>query len=227
MALAECLAALLGCVFVCVAIGAALALTMIPPAERAAFELDPILREVARPYLTLQAAVFLAVGGLLWRYRVRPERRLARWGKLPAVAMGVGAGLAVFLLSLLVGVVLELLGFPVQEQAWILELLRDREQLLGLAPWMIFIVPVSEETFFRAYVFKMLTQRAGLAAGLVISSIMFAAVHFNPSGFFIYFGIGIVLGYIYHRTSNIAAPIAGHIVHNVLVLSVLLMRPQG
>jgi membrane protease YdiL (CAAX protease family) len=227
LALAECLAALLGCVLLCVIIGALLAILQISPAERAELTLEPVLREVAKPYLTLQAVVFIAAGGLLWRFRVRPERVQARSDYFSAIAMGVGAGLAAFLLSLLMGALLKLLGFPVREQSWVLELLRDRDEVLGLAPWMVVIVPVSEEIFFRAYVFRTLSQRTGLAAGLVISSIMFAAVHLNPSGFFIYFAIGMVLAYVYRRSSNIAAPIAGHIVHNSLVLSALLLMPPG
>ncbi len=227
MALAESMAALLLCVILSLAVGLGLAWLLVPPGARADTTLGPVILEVAKPYLTLQTVVFIAVGGLLWRYRVRPERSRARSDLLSAIGMGVGAGLAAFLLSLLMGAVLRLLGFPVQEQSWLLELLRDREQVLGLAPWLVVIVPVSEEIFFRAYVFRMLSQRAGLAAGLVVSSIMFAAVHLNPSGFFVYFGIGMVLAYVYRRTSNIAAPIAGHIVHNSLVLSALLLMPQA
>jgi membrane protease YdiL (CAAX protease family) len=227
LALAECLAVLLGCVLICVTIGAVLAVLQISPAERAELALEPVLREVAKPYLTLQAVVFIAAGAVMWRFRVRPDRGRERSDYFTAILTGVAAGLAAFLLSLLMGALLKLLGFPVQEQSWVLELLRDRKQVLGLAPWMVLIVPVSEEVFFRAYVFGTLSQRAGLAAGLVISSIMFAAVHFNPSGFFVYFGIGMVLAYVYRRTSNIAAPIAGHVVHNSLVLSALLLMPPG
>jgi membrane protease YdiL (CAAX protease family) len=221
------MAVLMLCVLLSVAIGIVLAWLLMSPAKPAEIELGYVLREVAKPYLSLQALVFLVVGGLLSRYRVRPEHGPARSGCLSAAAMGAGAGLAAFLLSLLLGAVLKLLRLPVQEQAWVLELLRDREKVIELVPWMVVIVPVSEEIFFRAYVFRMLSQRAGLAAGLAISSIMFAAVHFNPSGFFIYFAIGMVLAYVYRRTSNIAAPIAGHVVHNSLVLSVLLLMPPA
>jgi membrane protease YdiL (CAAX protease family) len=188
---------------------------------------DQLLTKVAKPYLSLQALVFLLAGGLLAHFRVRRRPAPPAPGHLRAALLGVGVGLVAFLVSLIVGGLLKLLGFEVQEQAWVLELLRDRENLIGLIPWIVVIVPVSEEVFFRGYVFRLLSQQAGLPAGLTISSLMFAIVHFNLSGFFVYFGIGLVLAYAYRRTSSIVAPIVGHMVHNAIVLSVLLAFPPA
>ena len=49
----------------------------------------------------------------------------------------------------------------------------------------------------------------GLLAGFALSSVTFAFVHFNFSGFFIYVGIGLVLAQVYRATSSIVAPITG------------------
>ena len=80
--------------------------------------------------------------------------------------------------------------------------------------------PVAEEAFFRIYVFRFITERLGFPSGLLISSVMFAAIHFNFSGFLIYLGIGVVLAYAYQRTSSVVTPIVGHMVTNLIVLLV-------
>jgi membrane protease YdiL (CAAX protease family) len=188
-------------------------------------QIDQLMRTVAKPYLSLQALVFLLAGVLLSHFRVRRRPAADRNGHFHAALLGVGGGLAAFLVSLILGALLKLLGFPVQEQAWVLELLRDRDSIVGLIPWIVVIVPISEELFFRGYLFRMLSQRAGVSAGFMLSSLMFAIVHFNLSGFFIYLGIGLVLAYVYRRSGSIVAPIAGHIVHNGIVLSVLMALP--
>jgi len=126
----------------------------------------------------------------------------------------------------LVGFALNLLGFPVQEQEWVLELLRDRATLLGLIPWIVVLLPLSEEVFFRGYVFRFVSQRIGLRTGAVVSALMFALVHFNLSGFLIYVGIGLVLAWVYVRSSSLVAPIIGHVIHNSIVLAVGVFAPQ-
>ena len=73
-----------------------------PPGDgRYAPALDPgkTLRKVARPYLTLQAAVFLLAGWALIRFRIRPVPGRRRWPLASAVSAGLVAGLAAFLAS--------------------------------------------------------------------------------------------------------------------------------
>jgi membrane protease YdiL (CAAX protease family) len=187
------------------------------------FDRKQLLRRVGAPLFSVQALVFLVVGGLLARLRLRPPSGPPARGNLTALGLGVVAGLAAFAISLALGTLLAWLGFPVREQPWVLELLQDRVGLLRLLPWIVFVVPVAEEVFFRGYVFRVLTQRAGLVAGIAISSAMFSAVHLNPSGFVIYLGIGTVLAWIYYRTGNLLAPIAAHMVHNSIVLGMSML----
>jgi membrane protease YdiL (CAAX protease family) len=82
----------------------------------------------------------------------------------------------------------------------------------------VLIAPISEEVFFRLYVFRFIAAQAGYPAGLVVSSLMFALIHFNVSGLLIYLGIGCVLAWVYHRTGRIVAPIVGHATLNGIVL---------
>ena len=52
----------------------------------------------------------------------------------------------------------------------------------------------------------------------MISSVLFAVLHFNPSGFLIYLAVGCAFAYAYVRTTNLLAAIAAHATYNGLVL---------
>lgn len=186
-----------------------------------------LLKMIAAPYLTLQAAVFLICGGFLSWLRSPTRMWERRAGHAAAILLGAGAGVAAFAASLMIGALLHVLGIPVREQDWIVELLSDRGTVLLLAPWIVLIVPISEEVFFRGYVFRFLTQKSGPILGFLFSSLTFAAVHFNLSGLPVYFAIGMVLAFVYFRTGSLLAPIAGHVVHNTIVLIGAIYLPLG
>jgi membrane protease YdiL (CAAX protease family) len=184
-------------------------------------DVEALLRESpgAIPYLlAIQAAVFLLAGGLLIRYRVRsrPARPVALWR---AVLAGIGAGGVALLLSTVLSHLLEAFGFPVEEQAWLQELFRRPETVLRIAPWIVLVGPLAEEVFFRGYAYRFIAERAGVPVGLVVSSLLFAAIHTNLSGFFVYLAIGAVLAGVYERTARLAAAFTGHVVVNACVLT--------
>jgi len=188
---------------------------------------EQIVREAGPLLLSIQGIVFLAVGVVLLWFRVdRADWPQEPWRRGNPVVWGLIGGFGAFLISLIVGFALNLLGFPVQEQEWVLELLQDRAALLGLIPWMVLLLPLSEEVFFRGYVFRFVSQRIGLRTGAVVSALMFALVHFNPSGFPIYVGIGLVLAWVYVRSSSLVAPIIGHVIHNSIVLAIGVFTPR-
>lgn len=189
---------------------------------RPAYDTVELLKQVGVPYLTLQALIFIGVGWGMMRLRLRPSTVAGGTFRASAALMGAAAGVTAFVLSAATALLLEWIGLPVQEQEWLLELLGDRGIVLRLLPWIVFIVPISEEVFFRGYLFRLLAQRAGLATGYVVSSAMFSAVHLNPSGFVIYLVIGLILAWVYQRTGSLLAPVVGHVVHNGIVLALAL-----
>jgi membrane protease YdiL (CAAX protease family) len=184
-----------------------------------------VVQRSARLALSIQALVFLAIGGLLIRFRLRHDVQASRPRPIGVLILGLLGGLAAFALSLVIGLVLNWIGLPVQEQEWARDLFRDRANLVRLVPWIVLIVPFSEEVFFRGYVLRFLTQRAGLPTGFVASTVLFALVHLNPSGVLIYLGIGAVLAGVYLRSRSILGPVVAHMVYNSLVLLATLIVP--
>ena len=193
---------------------------------------------IVLPSLTVQAVCFCALGLLLMRFRVpaaprsasipmtlplpaegvaSPPRRGARRGA--AIAWGLAGGLLAVAVGGALGWLLEVVGIPVHEQPILVELLSDPRTLLVLAPWIVLAAPVSEEIFFRGYVFRFLSARAGLAAGVLVSSLLFAAVHLNLSGVPIYAAVGAIFAFTYLRSSSLLSPIAAHVAYNGVLLA--------
>jgi hypothetical protein len=129
-------------------------------------------------------------------------------------------------LSGIVSAGLGALGIPVEEQDWLRDVLADRRTVLLLMPWIVLVGPVAEEVFFRGYAFRFIRQEAGFPTGLLVSSVLFAVIHLNVSGFLVYLVIGSVLAWVHERAASLLAPIAGHVTINaVVVLYSLLASP--
>ena len=87
------------------------------------------------------------------------------------------------------------------------------------------IGPVIEEIYFRAFMYKALKRRAGLAAAAILSSAIFAALHSYIVGFVPIFMLGILLVYLYEKTGTLVASMTVHITHNLgMVFFVFLLR---
>jgi membrane protease YdiL (CAAX protease family) len=83
---------------------------------------------------------------------------------------------------------------------------------------MIALLPaVFEETFFRGGIQNLLSRwiKAPIVA-IVITSIVFSAVHGSYLGFLSRFALSFVLGWMYYRTGNIWLNIIGHFTNNFL-----------
>ncbi len=227
-------AALLAALEVLLALGLALLVVIVLSAAAVALAValdgggppDPaavegLLLEWIGLLLLVQAAVFIAFGGVLILLRTTPGAWPRRSGAVISMLAGLAAALVTFALSHGLAAVQDRLGFPVQEQDWVLELAGDPARLARLAPFLVLLAPLAEEVFLRGYVFRFLYERAGPGAAYGISSVLFALIHFNPSGFAIYVAIGLVLAWIYRKSGNLLAPIAGHVCFNALVIAAL------
>lgn len=98
---------------------------------------------------------------------------------------------------------------------------------LWLAGVLIVIVaPFVEEYLFRGLLYTTARQFAGRFAGLVATSVLFSAVHLNPSGFISLVLLSAALTLAYERTGSLWAPIVMHMVFNGVQYAVVLMFPQ-
>jgi membrane protease YdiL (CAAX protease family) len=81
---------------------------------------------------------------------------------------------------------------------------------------------VFEEILFRGAIQNLLSRWFKMPVlAIVITAIIFSAIHGSYLGFLSRFGLGFILGWIFYRTGNIWLNIIGHFFNNALALTVL------
>jgi len=88
---------------------------------------------------------------------------------------------------------------------------------LALTPLSVFF----EEWSFRGLVLRLLVKPLGAVAAVMISSALFALTHLNLAGVPFRFAVGMGLGVVYLKTRSLWASITTHVVHDVLLFSIL------
>ncbi|MCQ2010409.1 MAG: type II CAAX endopeptidase family protein [Sporolactobacillus sp.] len=150
-----------------------------------------------------------------------PERRLARG---PVASIGESIAWAIcgvfilFVLQIATALINSLiLGQPISSQHT-----QDVVQMTRKAPLFIFAVsiigPMLEEIVFRKILFGSLKKGIGFFFAALISSLIFAAGHFDFSHLLIYVVIGFFLCYAYHKTGRIWVTMFMHAAMNATVV---------
>ncbi|HEL0414669.1 TPA: CPBP family intramembrane metalloprotease [Streptococcus equi subsp. zooepidemicus] len=101
----------------------------------------------------------------------------------------------------------------------------------GLSPILMvtlvaIVAPIVEEIVFRGLLYGKLFG-AESYLGLIFSSIMFGLIHV-PTDFgswFIYGGMGLVLGFVFHKTKKVEYTILIHFLNNALAVLIMLLLP--
>jgi uncharacterized protein len=81
---------------------------------------------------------------------------------------------------------------------------------------IVIAAPVVEEIFFRGFLMHRWAVRWGTTTGVVLSSAVFAVMHVELIGHFIF---GVAMCALYVRTRSLWVPIAAHAVNNAFALS--------
>jgi uncharacterized protein len=82
--------------------------------------------------------------------------------------------------------------------------------------------PIVEELFFRGLLLRSLERRWGSVWGLLISSLIFGAVHLQPLQFPALVVVGLILGVLAQRTGRLGPSIFAHIAFNAVAVGSLL-----
>ena len=88
------------------------------------------------------------------------------------------------------------------------------------------LAPVVEEVFFRGFIFAGLRQRYKWYIAASISSLLFALMHLQITGFIPLFFMGFLLAFLYHRSDSIWLPILCHCVMNAMAFGAIFLLEQ-
>ena len=89
------------------------------------------------------------------------------------------------------------------------------------------MAPLVEELVFRGAILRVLLRwKSNPWIGIVISAVMFSAIHMNPAQMPHAFLIGILLGWMYYRTDSIVPGVVYHWVNNTIAYVLFAFYPD-
>ena len=89
------------------------------------------------------------------------------------------------------------------------------------------MAPLVEELVFRGAILRALLRwKSNPWIGIVISAVMFSAIHMNPAQMPHAFLIGILLGWMYYRTDSIVPGVVYHWVNNTIAYVLFAFYPD-
>jgi len=177
--------------------------------------------------IALIAAAFLFAG--IWARGVTPATFGLRSTRLgPAIGWTLLTWAAFFALT---AIYIAAVGEPDQQ-----ELTRDLAEeeslaaLVGYGVLLAFVAPLTEELFFRGFVFGVLRERVGVVGGALATGVVFGLVHVAGSpietvGVLVI--LGVLLCALYQRTGSILPCIALHALNNAISFAVTKDIPVG
>ncbi len=85
---------------------------------------------------------------------------------------------------------------------------------------MAVLAPIVEEMMFRGAIQGYLMRRCSNAwTGIIITAIIFGAIHMNPQQVVYATLLGIIFGWIYYRTRSLLPVIVGHVLNNSIAVA--------
>ncbi len=82
--------------------------------------------------------------------------------------------------------------------------------------------PIFEEIFFRGFAYTALRARFGASAAMILTALVFSALHLNLTAFLPIFFLGIFLAYLYEKTGSLVPSMTAHVLHNVIMVGLTL-----
>lgn len=170
------------------------------------------------------AIVFAALRILFARYG-KPLFESLAWVPQPfrtmhLVVLGVGLAVAVIILG-------NVLGLPNVETPFD-KLLNDTASRIGIALFGVTLGPVIEELLFRGFLQPVLVDSMGVLPGILVTSILFGAMHLTQNANIWQSGVlitlvGFVLGVVRHISGSTRASAITHISYNALPFLTLVL----
>ena len=170
----------------------------------------------------------LAIIGTVWYLGLRHCRyplavlRLSRvtWpGKQTVLLMFGVLGASLISTSIYSGIVewlgVDELAIPVVES----DIFFDGPAILLTFQALAFITPMSEELFFRGFIFRGLLTKMGPWWAIAVSALLFSGFHLSVGVLIPIFITGLLLAWLYWKTGSLWAAIGAHAGQNVLALA--------
>ena len=172
---------------------------------------------------TLVALPYLLLGGgrRVWRNEVwsrlglrRPALSTVAWA-LAAVGLAY-LGLGIYL------VLVDVLNLDALEPVSTIDddVIYDHVELAVLVTILaVAIAPITEEIFYRGFMFGGFAKRWGVLTGALLSGLVFAVAHIDVGSIIPFTIIGVVFALVYYRSRNLFAAWGAHVLFNAIAVA--------
>jgi uncharacterized protein len=182
----------------------------------------------------VEIGVLLVGGELLllipvWWLGIRKYKISWNWLGLRTFAMGslaLGCGLMVISwgLNVIYGLFLSIFSLSIQQDYS--TLFTDVSSAWGIMIGGAVVAPVVEEIIFRGFIFAGLRDRYGWKIAALISSLLFAVIHFQPTAVLPIVVLGLIFAYLYQRSGSIWPAIIMHLSSNAIALGAAFLASE-
>lgn len=90
----------------------------------------------------------------------------------------------------------------------------------------VVVAPLTEEIFFRGFIFRGILKNRSVWTAGIISTLLFALVHLNPSQVASVLVVGSYAVVIFHLTKSLLFPITIHVIYNACLLTLPVMAAR-
>jgi membrane protease YdiL (CAAX protease family) len=87
------------------------------------------------------------------------------------------------------------------------------------------LAPIVEELVFRGLIYGWIAGRWNTMAGFIVSSLAFAAAHFEPAHVVLVLPLGLLFGWMRRRTDSLLPSLVSHILNNGFALLAAVYLP--
>jgi len=128
--------------------------------------------------------------------------------------------------TLVLSIAVSQIGIEPQGMKQVIEVVREPRQLILSLLLLAVLAPLVEELVFRGLLYGWIAGRWGGTAGLIVSSLAFAAAHFEPAHIILVLPLGLLFGWLRRRTDSLLPSLFSHIVNNGFALLAAVYLPN-
>lgn len=92
--------------------------------------------------------------------------------------------------------------------------------LVWATVFIAILPPIFEELAFRGYLFNLLSKISSVKSTIIVTSFLFALIHFSAVSILWIFPFGLFLGYLRHKYNSLLLPMLIHFIHNFTILMI-------
>ncbi|HAB15451.1 MAG TPA: hypothetical protein DCE44_03265 [Verrucomicrobiales bacterium] len=191
-----------------------------------------ILMVAKRPPMSAWSMVGQMVVAFAFTAALVPVLAKLKWSELvtmlrvsPPLILGAGFLVAgAWVVALELGGLTELL-IPIPEfMAQEFERLFNNPDVVSSLVLLVLVPPIVEETLCRGLILRAMLKKWRPRTAIILSALIFGAIHLNPWQFFYATWLGLVLGWVYWRTQSLGLCMLMHAGNNLL--SWILLRSK-